>query len=104
MHRFFGVAMPLCQVDPAAPVGSRSQGGPTCEFCGCQLAADGAVLKTSQRARELARVDERIERLESDLATARGRVTELETELAAAIARPAPAPEPAPRRGLHFGE
>ena len=90
--------------DPAAPIGARS-GGPTCEFCGCNLAADGAVLKTSARARELARIDEKIERLETDLATARARVTELETQLAAAtaeLAQPRPAPPAPAARGLHF--
>jgi hypothetical protein len=108
MHRFFSVAQPFHQ-DPAAPAGGQSQGaGPVCEFCGCKLGADGAVLKTSERAKLLARVDERIERLEADLAGARARVTEVEGQLAAASTelqqlrqgpRPAPAAE---RHGLHF--
>jgi len=101
MTRFF-------QHDPAAPAGGRS-GGPTCEFCGCSLAADGAVLKTSDKARQLARIDEKVERLETDLAAARARVTEAEGQLAAAVAelralkesQPAPAP-PGAGRGLHF--
>lgn len=107
MHRFFAVALPLNQ-DPAAPGGSRSNGGPTCEFCDCGLAADGAVLRTSEKARKLARIEEVIERVEGERDTARGRVTELEAQLAAAVtelatlraARPEP-PAPA-ARGLHF--
>jgi septal ring factor EnvC (AmiA/AmiB activator) len=94
--------------DPAAPVGGRS-GGPTCEFCNCSLAADGAVLKTSDRARQLARIDEKIERLEGELAAAKAANTELQTQLTAAVtelqdvkqSRPAPA---AKSRGLHFGD
>lgn len=108
MRDIFGVRFPFFQVvDPVAPAGGQSQGaGPVCEFCGCKLGADGAVLKTSERAKQLARVDERIERLESDLAAARGRVTEVEGQLGAAVSelqelrqsRPAPAGD----RGLHF--
>lgn len=103
MFRFFAVALPLLQ-DPAAPPG-RAGGGVTCEFCGCGLAADGAVLRTSDRARGLARIEEKIERIETDLTAARTRVTELEGELAAAVAKLAAVPPtPAPPRpaGLHF--
>lgn len=110
MLRFFAVMLPMHQVDPAAPAGFSGRGGCTCEFCGCGLAADGAVLRTSDKARKLARIDERIETLEGELVTARGRVTEAEQQLAAAVAelkalkdaRP-PAPAPA-ARGLHFSE
>lgn len=107
MRRFFGVAERCFQSDPGAPGGGAPRGHIECGFCGCGLGADGGVLKTSTRARELARIDEKIERLEGELATARGRVTELTGELAAAVAKLAavpPVPEPpAPRRGgLHF--
>lgn len=96
--------------DPAAPVGGARSGGPTCEFCECGLAADGAVLKTSERARKLARIDEKIEKLEGELAAAKAANTELQTQLTAAVAelqdlkqsRPAPASSQA--RGLHFGD
>lgn len=104
IRNFFGVAG-LCFQDPGAPGGARTA-GVTCEFCECGLAGDGAVLKTSARARQLARIDEKIEKLEQDKATALARVTELETQLAAALAKlaaipPIPAPEPR-RGGLHF--
>lgn len=65
-----------------------------CDFCGCTLAADGAVLRTSDRAKTLARVDERIDRLTEDLAAAKADAQEVRQQLTAAKAelerRPAP--------------
>jgi hypothetical protein len=108
MLRFFAVRGVLLQ-DPALPTGARSNGGPTCEFCSCGLAADGAVLRTSQRAKDLAKIEITLERAQEDLAKAQASVTELTAQLAAAVAKcqelsqqlPAPA---ARRGGLHFDD
>lgn len=58
-----------------------------CEFCQCELAADGGVLKTSQRAREFRDVDDNLARALSDVQAARSEITRLTAELQTANAR-----------------
>lgn len=89
---------PLFQTvgDPAAPGGgSGTFRGCTCDFCNCTLAADGGVLKMSPRARELAKIEDKIERLELDLAAAKAAAAAAETQLTAARADLARRPVPA---------
>lgn len=59
-----------------------------CDGCGCTLARDGAVMKMGERAKKLVRVEDRFDRLETELAetkvrleTANARVHELEIEM-----------------------
>lgn len=98
MRGFYFVALPLAfpDDDPLAPRGAAAGAGRvTCDFCACELAADGNVLRMSSRAKDLAKIEARLEKAADEVATAKARLAELEQELAAAkaamTARPAPA-------------
>jgi hypothetical protein len=62
-----------------------------CDFCACELASDGGVLKTSERAKKLERADKEITDLQGRLDT---KTQELE-DLKAKQTAPAPVPDPA---------
>lgn len=94
LRSFFAVQFPLFESEPLIPGGG---GGPApvasspqaprrivCDCCGCQLASDGGVLKTGDRAKEFQKADDTIDalkrevaRLESELSTARTKIAEL---------------------------
>lgn len=73
---------------PGVPAGSGS-GSVTCEFCDCRLLRDGAVLRTSDRARAFQRADETIADLKAEIARLKKEKIELETRI----------PKPSERRG-----
>lgn len=56
----------------------------TCGYCDCTLAADGGVLRVSERSKDLNRQDEKLENL-------RAKIAQLETELSTAHAEKATA-------------
>jgi len=72
--------------DDLAPPGGTGTGAKriSCEFCECQLASSGEVLKRSARAKELMKFEEEITELRAELDGARGQVADLETQLGAA--------------------
>lgn len=98
MFRFGAIQYPLFSPDdPLAPGTGGSAGRVKCDFCACSLAADGAVLTTSPRARELAKIEETLEKSQAELATTKATLQTTAAELADAKAelvrlRPAPAP------------
>lgn len=57
-----------------------------CDYCECQLGADGGVLRVSERAKELNRQDERIENLKRDISKLQGELDTAKADLAAARA------------------
>ncbi len=81
------LAPPVPEPEPAP------RGGPRrilCDFCKCQLGADGGVLKTSTEAREMETASRTITDLRSQLQTAKGEADSLRQQLA--VNNPAPAP------------
>ena len=65
-----------------------------CDFCGCELAADGGVLKTSERAKQLERADKEITDLQGKLETKSQEVEDLRAKL-----EKPPTPEPLKTNG-----
>lgn len=57
-----------------------------CAYCECVLAADGGVIRTSERVRALNKQEDRIEQLRIDLAKVEGDLTTARAELATAQA------------------
>jgi septal ring factor EnvC (AmiA/AmiB activator) len=53
-----------------------------CEYCECQLAADGRVLRRSERAKTLIQLDTDLERANAENAGLKTSVANLETALA----------------------
>lgn len=56
----------------------------TCGHCGCTLARDGGVLTRGQRAASMVRLEERAERLETELEAARLASANVQAKLEAA--------------------
>jgi hypothetical protein len=54
-----------------------------CEYCECQLGADGRVLRRSERAKQLIQLDTDLERANAENATLKTSVANLDTALAA---------------------
>lgn len=52
----------------------------TCDYCQCSLAADGGVLVTSDRAKDLNRLEERIEVLTREISGHQATIQALTTE------------------------
>lgn len=75
---------------PAVPPARR--GGIECAFCECQIAPDGGVLKTSDRARALAKSADTIADLRATIADLKAEIATLKA------AHPAP---PAPKKKSH---
>ena len=67
------------QPDPEPQPKRRSR--IVCDFCGCELAADGGVLKTSERAKQLERADKEITDLQGRLDTKTQEVEDLKAKL-----------------------
>ncbi len=67
------------------PSGSGHEPTPTgklvCEYCECQLGADGRVLRRSERAKSLIQLDTDLERANATVATLTAAKAELETRL-----------------------
>jgi len=86
--------IPGAGAEGAPPLASPSRAVRiTCGYCDCQLAADGGVLRTSDRVKALNKQEERIDalkadlaRLEGELVTARGELTTLKASLQPASA------------------
>ena len=76
----------MTEDDELAPPGGTGTGAKriSCEFCECQLASSGEVLKRSARAKELMSFEESITELRAECEGARGQVVDLESQLAAA--------------------
>lgn len=72
--------------DDLAPPGGTGTGAKriSCEFCECQLASSGEVLKRSARAKELMAFEEDNTAIRADLDGARAQVIDLEAQLSAA--------------------
>lgn len=69
---------PPAQVEtPPAVVPAARRGGIECAFCECQIAPDGGVIKTSERARALAKAEDTIAALKSQLDAANAKIREL---------------------------
>lgn len=79
-------------VPPAAP---RSQRNITCEFCECVLAPSGDYIRLSEKAKELRKLEEKIEDLKSQLEKKDREIAELK---AAAVK-----PEQQRRKGFFSG-
>lgn len=58
----------------------------TCEFCECKLTRRGQVIDISSKAKELRRLQDRIDKLEATSAEQAETITRLERELAEAKA------------------
>lgn len=69
---------------PAAPPSSARR--ITCDFCGCQVAPDGGVLRTSDRARALRDLEDDLTAERAALAASAAEVARLTEELRAAAA------------------
>jgi hypothetical protein len=82
------ITPPAPTTDPAA-VGSPPLDARIirCKFCQCELAADGFVLKGSQRASEFRDADDNLRRALSDVQAAREEIVQLNDALRAAQAR-----------------
>lgn len=52
-----------------------------CDFCQCELGADGGVLKTSDKAKKLEKADAEISRLKKDIEDLQGRLDTAKQEL-----------------------
>jgi hypothetical protein len=78
------------KLDPPEP---ERKGRPTrvrCDFCECELGADGGVLKTSEKARKLEGAEREINDLQGRLATKQQELEDLKA--------PKP-PSPEPKNG-----
>jgi hypothetical protein len=87
---------PVSRSDPPA----RTPGLPRkviCQFCECELAIDGMVLKGSDKAKKLRKAEEEIEERERLIATLRSEITDLKARVA-----PANADSARGARGLTF--
>lgn len=65
-----------------------------CDFCECELAGDGGVLKTSEKAKKLERADKEIADLQGRLDTANQKAEDLQGKLNAMEKPPEPSPKP----------
>jgi hypothetical protein len=83
--------------EPDPPRGRRAR--IVCDFCECELASDGGVLKTSERAKTLERADKEITDLQGKLDT---KTQELE-DLRAKEKAPTPVPADKPNGGEKKG-
>jgi len=74
--------------DPLAPAGGSGLAPKriNCEFCDCQLASSGEVLKRSTRAKELIALEETVDDLRAEVAAAKAAVLAAEQATATATA------------------
>jgi hypothetical protein len=85
---------------PVVPPEPEKKGRPVrvrCDFCECELGADGGVLKTSEKARKLERAEREINDLQGRLATAKQELEDLKApkpEVPEPINGPAPDKSP----------
>lgn len=87
---------PLLPPDPTpTPAPASAAKKIRCEFCGCQLVTSGEVLEMGEKARSYRDMSEHLTNARADLARVNERIRELETQLATALAPPAPAAQSA---------
>jgi hypothetical protein len=70
-----------------------------CEFCDCELGADGSYKKMSDKAKKLRDAEETIESLEATISELRSEVTTLKAQIPAPVTHPA---TEGTRRGMTF--
>jgi len=85
---------------PAPPVPPEPGRRKTvCEFCECELGADGSYKKMSDKAKKLRDAEETIESLEATISELRSEVTTLKAQISAPVTHPA---TEGARRGMTF--
>jgi hypothetical protein len=81
-------------VDPApSPLGApepRRSASVVCEFCECQLAPDGGVMKMSENARGTVKLKDRLASVAADLEAAHADLARAQAEIAQLKAAAAP--------------
>lgn len=81
--------------DPPEPEPSRKR-RIRCDFCECELAADGGVLRTSEKAKQLERAEKEILDLQGRLETAQHDLEELRAPKPESIPEPQNGPTRVP--------
>jgi len=69
---------------PTPPAPPTRTNRVTCDFCGCQLAANGDVLRMSDEAKAMQKASHNLSEVKAELSTVQGKLTEAETALAEA--------------------
>lgn len=73
--------LPANRPDPNPPISRR---GCTCEFCDCQLAPSGEVLRMGDKAKNFRRHEEVVEKKDAEISRLQAEITDLKAKLQAA--------------------